>query len=324
MNLIDRYVNAVADRLPEKMREDLSKEIRSLIEDTLDDRARQTGKPVTDEDLIVEVLRSFGPPEKMAASYLPTRYLIGPRLLPIFWLIVRIGIGITALVSIILLGVNLGGSSIPFSQVNIMIGKAVTDFCTTAIGVFGNIVFIFAIIELLLPKMAEEKGKVWDPRSLSDRAENDHVSLPECIAGIVFTLAVIILFNFYPQFVSIGSLSNGVVTFAPMLTGEFFKYLPWLNILWALELVKDGLLIRENKWTIFTRWMDIGLHVTGIVVALTMAFGAPIAALPAGSIFASDPTLSSFFAPFIKGFLILIALASAADVIKKLYRMIKN
>jgi len=54
------------------------------------------------------------------------------------------------------------------------------------------------------------------------------------------------------------------------------------------------------------------------------AFGAPIAALPAGSIFASDPSLSSIFAQLLKGFLILIALASAADVIKKLYRMIRG
>ena len=64
MNLIDRYVNAVADRLPEKMREDLSKEIRSLIEDTLDDRAAQTGKSPNDETLVTEVLKSFGSPRK--------------------------------------------------------------------------------------------------------------------------------------------------------------------------------------------------------------------------------------------------------------------
>ena len=324
MNLIDRYVNAVADRLPEKMRGDLSKEIHSLIEDTLEDRANQTGKPVTDEEMIVDVLKSFGSPEKMAASYLPTRYLIGPRLLPTFWMVDRIMIGITVLVSFIRLGVNLAGSTYTLAQANILMGQAISEPITAAMCVFGNIVLIFAIIELLLPKMAEEKGKTWDPRSLSDRAENDRISLTECIVGIVFTLIVMVLFNFYPQFISVGSSSNGVLTFFPILTGEFFKYLPWLNILWALELVKGGWLIRESKWTGFTRWMNIGLHVAGIVLALTMVLGAPIAALPAESIFASDPDLRTLFAPFVSGFLILIALASGADVIKTLYRMIKR
>jgi hypothetical protein len=159
MNLIDRYVNAVADRLPEKMRGDLSKEIHSLIEDTLEDRANQTGKPVTDEEMIVDVLKSFGSPEKMAASYLPTRYLIGPRLLPTFWMVVRIMIGITVLVSFIRLGVNLAGSTYTLAQANILMGQAISEPITAAMCVFGNIVLIFAIIELLLPKWQKRKAR---------------------------------------------------------------------------------------------------------------------------------------------------------------------
>ncbi|HSQ18530.1 MAG TPA: hypothetical protein VLM83_12575, partial [Anaerolineales bacterium] len=76
MELVTRYVSEVGRQLPEKTRADLEKEIRSLIEAALDDRAQKTGRPV-DEDMIVEVLKEFGPPEKMAASYLPERYLIG-------------------------------------------------------------------------------------------------------------------------------------------------------------------------------------------------------------------------------------------------------
>ena len=40
MNMIDQYVIEVGENLPEKLRADLEKEIRSLIEDTLEERSR--------------------------------------------------------------------------------------------------------------------------------------------------------------------------------------------------------------------------------------------------------------------------------------------
>ena len=44
MNMIDQYIFEVGENLPEKLRADLEKEIRSLIEDTLEERSR-TNRP---------------------------------------------------------------------------------------------------------------------------------------------------------------------------------------------------------------------------------------------------------------------------------------
>ena len=44
MELVTRYVSEVGRQLPEKNRADLEKEIRSLIEAALDDRAQKSGR----------------------------------------------------------------------------------------------------------------------------------------------------------------------------------------------------------------------------------------------------------------------------------------
>ncbi len=324
MKLIDRYISEVADRLPEKMRDDLSKEIRSLIEDTLEDRAKASGKSVDDEVLVSEVLKEFGSPSKMAASYLPPRYLIGPRLYPIFWLVFRIVLGITALVWVITLGVNLA-ENVTSVQAGVDLAvRSIADFFGSAMVVLGNIVLIFAIIEWLMPKVTKEKESNWDPRSMEDRREQDKVSLAELIAGIVFTLIVMLVFNVYPQWIGVGFLDNGQITFSPILTEAFFRFLPVLNVLWILELVKYAILIRENKWTGFTRWMDIGLHVAGIAIAAAMLAGAPIAVLPANSVLGSEPDLINLFRYFVSGILVVIIVGSTVDVVKSLVRMFKK
>jgi len=73
MNLIDTYITQVGDNLPEKDREDIKAEIRSILENTLESRSITAGRPV-DEAMTVEVLKEFGTPKKVAASYLPARY----------------------------------------------------------------------------------------------------------------------------------------------------------------------------------------------------------------------------------------------------------
>ena len=89
MKLIDIYISEVGKHLPRKSRLDIQEEIRSALQDLLEDRSQQSGRPI-DDDLIVEVLKEYGSPEKVAASYLPERYLIGPQLFPAFLKTVQI------------------------------------------------------------------------------------------------------------------------------------------------------------------------------------------------------------------------------------------
>ncbi|GAF71800.1 unnamed protein product, partial [marine sediment metagenome] len=87
MSLIDRYVYEVGRHLPRKNRSDIQVELRSSLIDALEDRA---GREPTEAE-IVELLKEFGPPKVVAASYYPEgQYLIGPPLYPLFRLLAGI------------------------------------------------------------------------------------------------------------------------------------------------------------------------------------------------------------------------------------------
>src|SRR5512146_73326 len=146
MELIDLYVAEVGQNLPAKGRADLEAEIRSLIEDTVEGRAQAAGRPV-DEELVAEVLKEFGSPARMAASYLPPRYLIGPRFYPTFMLVMRIVLTLIGVVALVRLGVALTAPGVTFENCIATFGQSLANFMTSALVALGNIVFIFAIIE---------------------------------------------------------------------------------------------------------------------------------------------------------------------------------
>jgi hypothetical protein len=90
MNLIDRYVAEVGKNLPLlKGREDIEKELRSTLEDMLEDRISTTGR-MRDEAMEIELLKEYGSPQQVAATYNPQPYLIGPRLFPFFLMVLKI------------------------------------------------------------------------------------------------------------------------------------------------------------------------------------------------------------------------------------------
>ena len=90
MNLIDRYVTEVGKHLPlVKGRKDIEKELRSTLEDMLEDRAQKAGR-AADEAMEIELLKEYGAPQKVAATYNPQPYLIGPRMFPFFLMVLKI------------------------------------------------------------------------------------------------------------------------------------------------------------------------------------------------------------------------------------------
>ena len=70
--MINAYVNEVGQRLPARQRADIEREIRSMIGDTLDDESQTQNRPIDDE-MVAQVLKRLGSPQKLAASYVPPR-----------------------------------------------------------------------------------------------------------------------------------------------------------------------------------------------------------------------------------------------------------
>jgi hypothetical protein len=160
MIILDRYIEEVGKHLPRKNRSDIQKEIRSTIEDMLEDRAAQNGRPL-DDSLVQEVLKEYGAPSKVAASYLPVRYLIGPRMYPFFTLVLRIVFSVLFVIALVRLGIALSKDTLSWTTFLKIIGQNTMNFLTGILSAFGNIVLIFAILERTMQasqyEMEEEK-----------------------------------------------------------------------------------------------------------------------------------------------------------------------
>lgn len=341
MNLLDTYISQVGKHLPAKSRADIEAEIRSVLEDMLEERSKAVGRPI-DDGMTLEVLKEYGDPEGVAASYLPERYLIGPRLFPVFLMVVRIVLPIMGVLALIGLGVSLGRVELSVAGFVMTIVQAVAEFFNAMIAALGTLVLIFAVIERFAPN-ARQFSPEWDPRSLLKVSPPDQIKMAEPIVEIVFTVAALLIFNLYPQLIGIGYIDSanywfGIGTesapgwrFIPLLSDAFFRYLPFFNVLWCLQIVLDALLLRDKQWSLPTRWFQIALKAGSIGVAAAMLAGPSIIGVTAQTLAGNGPMpvetaelLVTLMQQFVKVALVLAIIGSAVEIVKHLIRVLKQ
>ncbi|HVM71533.1 MAG TPA: hypothetical protein VMT91_07215 [Anaerolineales bacterium] len=342
-NLIDAYVSEVGRRLPRKNRSDIEAEIRSTLQDMLDERSQKTGKPV-EEEMTIEVLRAYGAPEKVAGTYLGERYLIGPRLYPTFLVVIRIALLVIGVLAAIGLGVAVYQTTLtPVDAIQIII-KAIADFIATSFTSIGSIALIFAILEWALSytgRQVEFKGlpkdKEWDPRGLLKLSPTNVVKMSETIVEIVGCCVAIVLFNFYPQVFSFGLFSGGGwyigagnAASTPLLSETFFNFVPYLTAVWVLTILLDIILLRLGQWNVQTRICLIGLKAINIFIAALMLGAPSLLAITTASLTPAlgsaeeASTLMNILTIFVRIALGLGIFGNAVEIIRTISRMASN
>ena len=341
-NLIDSYVSEVGRRLPRKTRGDIEAEIRSILQDMLDERSQKTGQPVN-EEMTLEILKAYGAPEKVAATYQGERYLIGPRLYPTFMLVLRIVLVVIGVLAAIGLGIAISHTQNPQNGIETVL-TAIGNFIASIMTALGNLVLIFAIIEWALFRAGARvdfkslpKEKEWDPRSLLKASPSNLVKMGETIAEIVGAFAAIIIFNFYPQIIGFGIFSNGnwyvgagnAIT-TPLLSQAFFHFVPYLTVVWVLTILLDILLLRVGHWNVLTRLFFIALKIINIVIAAAMLGVPSLLAITTASL---TPTVGSAEAAhtlvvmanlFLRIALWLAIFGSIVEIIRAISRLATN
>jgi hypothetical protein len=272
MEMVELYVKEVGRHLPEKMRPDIEREIRSTIEDTLEDESQKQDRPV-DEAMVIEELKRLGAPRKVAASYLPARYLIGPELFSAYVLVLRVVLTVLAAVGAIFLGISLGlsaGQAISVWQAALnSVGNAISWYLNTAIWTAGVVTLIFAILQWSQPHV-KIPTPTWDPRSLKAEPDPEWVNRAVMIAEIVLTSIAIVLFNFYPQWIGIVSMVDGRWVAVPVLTPDVLALIPWYTLLMALNILLRIDLSIRGCWSAASHWEDIALKVFTIVLSIRL------------------------------------------------------
>ena len=102
--LVDHYLLQLRTFLPAKQRDDIAAELRESITSAVEDRERELGRPLSDEEINV-VLRGFGHPMVVAGRYLPMQQLIGPDVFPLYWYVMQAVLIVITIVGGLLAGV---------------------------------------------------------------------------------------------------------------------------------------------------------------------------------------------------------------------------
>src|SRR4029450_6122703 len=83
MNLLDRYLDAVRNRLPRNQRDDIVAELRDILLSQIEAEETSRGRRLSDDE-IAAILKRFGRPMTVAARYGASNYLLGPALYPAY------------------------------------------------------------------------------------------------------------------------------------------------------------------------------------------------------------------------------------------------
>jgi hypothetical protein len=283
MKLIDRYIAEVGRYLPQKSRDDIEKEIRSTLEDMLEDRSAENDHPIDDE-MTAQVLKEFGHPLKVAASYMPQRYLIGPQLYPYFIMVMKLALLLALAVGLIRLSMGIIQADASIDAIVRIVVDSFLNMGSVAFTTLGNVVLVFGIMEWMLPKVKDIPLE-WDPHTLPDETPKpEKLNTSDVIANLVFMVVGILIFNFYPQILGVGFIHNREWVFIPWLSETFFQYLPWFNVIWGLEVVKGIALLRAGRWQPTLRWFSIVLDVLQIGMLYVLVKGPSITGVTAANL----------------------------------------
>ncbi len=144
MDMIDRYLNAVAAQLPHDDRADIVAELRDLILSRFEAKEEELGRALT-EDGREAILREIGHPLVVAARYRKgPDSLVGPELFP-YWLFgVKAGLMLLGAVYAMTLFIRLIGGSDDAGQA---IGHAFHGFLSSGLTLIGVATLAAAIFE---------------------------------------------------------------------------------------------------------------------------------------------------------------------------------
>ena len=140
------------------------------------------------------------------------------------------------------------------------------------------------------------------------------------IAAIVWSLFILIMFNFFPEYVAFytGAGADGVDQLLryPILTGELSRVLPVLNATLGITIVGHLVALAVDKYPV-RETVEILVHAMGLVTALVFlkVFPFNFSDLPIGDIVNSLPT----FAVVV---LVITAIANGIEVLTRLLRLI--
>lgn len=242
MNWLVRYIDAVKAQLPPKTADDVAAEIRSLLEDEIEAREAERGRPL-DEAELLELIRGKGHPMQVAARYHERRTLVDEDLFPLYKTSLQY-----LLLGLLLLHLLQASSAVlsgnAWNPLHVLIGLW-WDFGHAALLGFATLTLAFFLFQAPLRRHAGLSD--WQPRNLPQvRSETQAIGRGSSVFEFIFDLFLLRVLNmgmFAPQ-----------SSFA--IIGWSEQALPWvrmLSLLIALSLLLTVVNLFQPWWTVRKR-----------------------------------------------------------------------
>lgn len=252
MNLIDRYVYAVGKYLPQEIRNDVLKELRTNIEDMLPEN-------YTEKD-VYKILEEMGSPLKLANEYNPRkRYLIGPGYFDKYLAVLKTVVGICINVSIVIAII----SSVVNPSEIALIDKVVEVFTNVLTGALVGTMqgaFWVTLIFVILERSGVEAGHLpfynekWTPDLLPKVSMDNQlkISRGETVFSIICTIISTALLYLQPQLIALYIKGeNGVMNTTPLFNMDRLKaYMIYIFTLTVFQLGIFAWKYIAERWNI--------------------------------------------------------------------------
>lgn len=279
MELVDRYVKAVAKALPEAQREDIIGELTEDIRSEMEDKQRELGRPLTEVEQET-LLRQRGNPWLLAARYRQDerslafgRQIIGPVLFPFFVRVLSFNLGLTFLViTAIFAALAISGQKIGFNSI--------VSTCLLQLFIqFAVVTLIFSLVQKHLTKHPDRwnlKGMGGNfaldlkiEKDIKLRIEREpkgwtaQVSRFDSLSIIVASVVALVWVTEVQShpFLVLGPAA-AFLKLAPIWQQIFFP----IVLLTVAEIVRAIINLVQPKWTLFRAIFRLFVHAGGLAV----------------------------------------------------------
>ncbi len=277
MNWLARYIDAVKAQLPRQTADDVAAEIRSTLEDEIEARETERGRPL-DEAELLELIRSKGHPMQLAAQYHERRTLIDEALFPLYKTSLKyLLLGLLFLHLMQASSDALSGNA--WNPLRVLAGFW-WDFGHAALIGFATLTLAFFVFDSPLRRHAGLSD--WQPRELPQvRSQTQAIGRGSSVFEFIFDLFLLRVLNL--------DLLGSQGRFG--ILGWSEQALPWvrvLSVLIALSLLLTVINLFQPWWTTRKRAFCAALSffsalVLGYLYQLDVLFVAG-AAMDAGSL----------------------------------------
>jgi hypothetical protein len=246
MSLIDRYIAEVGRHLPEKDRSDIEAEIRSMVEDMVEEQDQQPKS--ADDKVIAETLEGLGDPKLLAAKYSPPKhYLIGPDwyegYIKVLQRVLFTALPVFAVVTFIL---TLTRAPLDFINA---VGEAVGGAFNIGVQILFWVTLVFVFLERSGEKPEElhkPSSQTWTVAQLPKLPRKRQISTAETVMNIATILFVLIWIALPFTLTRL----EGNPAPVPFLHPNLWNFwLPLFFVIMGLTLVHEVFKLRIGNWT---------------------------------------------------------------------------